>query len=233
MAITLILSLIMGAAGCKKSPKPGAHIISETDPFFDVEEVECRIPVDESKELQSLWIENESICFIGNTISMTCEFNYKMPEELNEKVQDLISEEKWDEYYAIGKEYRFAKSAFFDLQGNLLRMTDVDFGADEDGYNNQTKASFVNEKGETMAIMNTPQGCFLEKVRDDGSMEQVMALDDVIASDVVLLPNGRMVCSSYGIITVLDKDGKVLKSKRFDDVGFVGVVYYQIGRAHV
>ena len=232
MAITLILSLIVGVAGCKKSPKPGSQIISETDPFFDVEEVECRIPVDESKELQSLWIENESICFIGNTISMTCEFNYKMPEELNEKVQELISEDKWDEYYAIDKEYRFAKSAFFDLQGNLLRMADVDFGADEDEYNNQTKASFVNEKGETMAIMNTPQGCFLEKVRDDGSMEQVMALEEVVASDVVLLPDGRMVCSSYGIITVLDKEGKVLKSKRFDDEGFVGVVYYQQGKCY-
>jgi ABC-type glycerol-3-phosphate transport system substrate-binding protein len=187
VAIFLILSIMIGTVGCKKAKKPGTHIISEKDPFFDVEEVECQIPVDESKELQSLWIENESICFVGNTISMTCEFNYKMPEELNEKVQKLISEDKWDEYYAIDKEYRFAKSAFFDLQGNLLRMTDVDFGADEDEHNNQT-------------------------------------------SDEVLLPDGRMVCSSYGLITVLDKEGNVQKSKRFDDEGFVGVVYYQQGK---
>ena len=52
VAIFLILSIMIGTVGCKKAKKPGTNIISEKDPFFDVEEVECQIPVDESN---SFW----------------------------------------------------------------------------------------------------------------------------------------------------------------------------------
>ena len=237
LAVVLSAAMLLPMASltaCKKKAKVEVPTVKETDPFFEVTEVECQVPIDSAKELESLWIERDTVHFVGDNITMNCEFYYKIPPEVEAKMQELRNDEKWDELLELSSEYQFSKMAYFDLNGNLLRMTDVKFDTefDETVYEEWVQTTFENDKGETLGIVKRPEGAYLEKMVGDGSTEQIMPLENVNALDVVPLSDGRLVCSAYEQVTVLDADGKELGTQYLYDEHFQGKVYYQDGKCY-
>ena len=59
VAVGICLSVFMGAAACKKKEKGRRREIKGSDPYFESETIELKIPVDESREVESSFIESK------------------------------------------------------------------------------------------------------------------------------------------------------------------------------
>ena len=231
--------MVFGLCGCKKSkqtdgsgssldqgqvqgqtqgPPPvwtdEGRTVQETDPFFEVSEVALKIPIDPDKEIRIVDIERDNLSFMGNTIVVSwCNIGYVIPDDVMSKLSEYENKGDWDTYWAIKGEYEETMSLVFDLDGNLLRSSDIEASYEEMKSDELVRSVFENDKGETFAIVLRSDGHYLEKVRDDGSLEKVMQIETV--GDIVntiMLPDGRLLCAGWDTITLLDANGKKQKS---------------------
>jgi len=251
----LCLVMVFGLCGCKKSkqtdgsgssseqgqiqgqtqgPPPvwteEGRTVQETDPFFEVSEVELKIPLDPDKELKNVDIERDNLSFMGNTIVVSwCHINYEIPDSVMSKLNEYEKKGDWDSFWAIKGEYEKTLSLVFDLNGNLLRSSDIEASYDEIKSDELVMCVFDNGNGETYAIVQRSEGQFLEKVLDDGSLERIKSIDDVHSLvSAFMLPDGRLLCAGWDMITLLDANGK--KQKSTSSNGSNGNVILQDGK---
>ncbi len=249
LAISLCLSILLGSAGCKKNKESGfgsdpvsvpsseawtevsGRVVLETDPYFDVTEVPLQFPVDPEKTLHTLDIERDNVYFMGNTIVVSlCHIRYEMPDDVKAKLKEYENQNDWDHYWAISNEYEKSLSLVFDLNGKLLRSSDVEVNYDEVSSDEMVRCTGENESGETFAIVQHSDGLFLEKICDDGSMEKIHPIDQVNAEKMIVLPDGKILCSTWGEISLLDANGKLQSSMMLD--GFDANIIYQDGKCY-
>ncbi len=126
LASLMIASMILPiAAGCKKKSDEksksdlytsGREILS-SDPFFDTAVSEMKIPVDESKELESTGIGGLEL--LGDYVICTYTISYVVPDWLMKKQEhpeDMTPDEirQLDECYVT-------KTGIFNMQGELVK----------------------------------------------------------------------------------------------------------------
>ncbi|MBP5491639.1 MAG: extracellular solute-binding protein [Clostridiales bacterium] len=229
-ALVLSLALLLsGLAGCKKKAKAEVPTVKETDPFFDVSEMHIVIPTEEGRDVETIDIDQTEIRFVGNMISIPyCSVHYKMPAELKKQMPNM----EYDEFMEVQRQYSERFSVLFDLDGNLIRKAALSGGDEGVSYEEYILTSFENDKGETMALVNREGTTYLEKVLDNGQMEQVMTVEYAggVESDAVMLPDGRIVVGHYDGICVIGSDGKLLNSAYIEE--FNGQVFYQDGKLY-
>ena len=241
LALSICVSILLSSAACKKSKESetgsdpvsvseawtnvSGRVVSETDPFFDVTKMNLQIPIDPVKTLQTLDIDRDNVRFMGNTIAVSfCHIRYEIPQDVKTKLKEYESQNDWDHYWAIQSEYEKNLNMVFDLNGKLLRSTDVE-SSDENAYSDElVMCTAENEGGETFAIVRNAEGHFLEKICDDGAMEKVRPIDQVSSEKMIVLPDGKILCSNWDTISLLDENGKLTKSV-FSDGCDVNLIY--------
>ncbi|MBO4474665.1 MAG: extracellular solute-binding protein [Clostridiales bacterium] len=230
VACGLCFAMVLGLCGCKKNQKSEeVRTVKETDPFFDVTEYEMKIPVDETREIETIDIERDDVSFMGNMVSISdCRIEYAMSDEVSKQLQDSLESGDWETYQELLSQYSDEYRLVFDMEGNLVRKTVVNSG--DFGNEESLITIFVNRKGEQMAVVSHPEGLFLEKVMDNGDLEQVMPLDSVMAWNVIELPDGRLVCSGWDSISILGADGKLQNSVSTEECH--GDLYYVDGKIY-
>ena len=220
---------MMSLAACKKKAKVEVPTVKETDPFFEVTDIELKLPVDEGREIESLDVDRDDFRFSGNTITFSFYVNYVMPQEVKESLDDLAAY-NWDKYQEVLREYSDYKSVVFDMEGNLLREGKNRGGDDGGEYEELIMCSFENNQGETMAIVRRATGVFLEQIKDNGEMVQIKELEYVFGTSAFMIPDGRVICTGYDGLSVLGADYSLQNSAFLE--GFYGQAFYQNGKCY-
>ena len=204
--------------------------VQETDPFFEVSEVGLKIPIDLDKELRIVDVERDNLRFVGNTIVVSwCHISYEMPGSVRTRLNEAENNGDWDTFWEIEHEYEPTLNLVFDLEGNLLRSSYIEATYEQFRSDEMILCSFESDTGETYALVQRTEGQFLEKVKDDGSMEKIKPIDDVSSLvSVFMLPDGSLLCGGWDTITLLDADGK--KKKSVSSEGTSGNLICQDGK---
>ncbi len=253
----LCLAMVLGSAGCKKNSKDSgavsdgsisdgsgsevatsdrsgtsskverSSVISETDPFFDVTDIELQLPGTGEKTLTSVDIDRDNIRFVGNIISATqCHFAYEMPQDVREKIKLLENSGENEEAGKLRSEYDVFCNCTFSLDGKILSVSEGDARFQE----NNIITAFEGPQGEIYAITACGEDCFLSRMKADGTLETVWPITSGWVQDAVMLPDGSLVCASFEGVTILDANGDQKGNFRAD--AFAGKVYYQDGTCY-
>lgn len=119
-AVLLIASLLFTFTACKKKTDKistnayaSGRVIQETDPFFNAEINELKIPLDNTKEFKSF----QAIYCVPMWEYLICEYSveYKYPKKMKSIFQ--MSEEEYDEY----TQYQVRDIGIFNMRGELIK----------------------------------------------------------------------------------------------------------------
>ncbi|MBQ0012792.1 MAG: extracellular solute-binding protein [Clostridiales bacterium] len=231
LAWTLSAASLLSFAGCKKNSKTdtsghsSGDVVQESDPYYEIEEIDLKVPMDESKEIASSYYEE--VYFLGDRIMMSYEFSYKTaPGEEQEMLRRFDQGER-EEYYAWLEANNKHGQALFDLQGNLISTTE-----NMDPNAGQLAKIFMNEAGERYAVSYQDNAVVLQKMNDDGSLEPGIQLAVDVASerDVMFLPNGNILVANWDGLYLLDSNGQKIASGNNDE--FQGKLFLQDGKCY-
>ena len=227
------LMTAVSAEGCKKKPKDDevslgytdADVVSESYPYFTIEQIDLQIPLDNGKELGSAYYEE--FRFLGDQVMMSYEIAYKTSPAEEAEMQRRYENGEQEAYWEWYEENHMYGQAIFDLEGNLISKTES--FDEEDG---QIVKVVENEKGERYAIAYQDDACFLKKMKDDGSLESGVQLSVGVPydGDALLLPNGNLLVSSWDGLYLLGTDGQVIASGQNDE--FQGCLFLQDGKCY-
>ncbi|MBR5039716.1 MAG: extracellular solute-binding protein [Clostridiales bacterium] len=233
LAAVLCLSMLPAFTACKKkgSKKNAAREIKETDPFYDCEMYQLKIPVDESKEL--LWVQVTDIEYSETEIKMPYYISYEIPPE-------ALTDPKFDysNYSATG-------TAVFDLKGNLLRNEEQEedsfgpecFAIDNEGNKARFSASFNVDPNECeySIIFTNDNGETVKEL----PLENAWKDRELSVRSMKFLPDGKIVIMGYATlygnapIEVFDANGKHLTSISSMDRSFASDVFMQNGKYYI
>ena len=131
-------------------------MIQESDPFFDIVDMELELPGSEGKTIASLISTLDSSTFVGKTISVHSSVEYVVPKDVREKMKLLESNGESDEleklrsgictlmrYLTFNKLLRYTQSVF---QENIL-------------------TSFEGPNGESYAIADIGNQTYLKNIQ--------------------------------------------------------------------
>ena len=202
----------------------GGTVIQESDPFFDIVDMELELPGSEGKTIASLDIDRDSIRFVGNMISVTqCSVEYVVPKDVREKMKLLESNGESDELEKLRSEYSMHFNALFDLNGKLLRYT-------QSVFQENILTSFEGPNGESYAIADDNNQTYLKKIQPDGSLETVRSINAGFVDHALMMPDGTLVCASAEGVTVFDAQGN--QKGLIQEEGFSGELYSQGGKCY-
>lgn len=141
IATLLVISMVASLVGCKKTKKTeliesikykSGQVVQETDPFFDAEVNLIKLPIEEGREVEDIYLLPYG--FVGNLALVEYHISYKMPESINyETMEPEEYEEEASKYYISG-------IGVFDAAGNYIKdipkeITYVyDVATDPDGH---------------------------------------------------------------------------------------------------
>ena len=233
LAAVLCLSMLPAFTACKKnsSKKNAAREIKESDPFFDCEIYQLKVPLDESKEL--LWVQVTDIEYSETEIKMPYYINYEIPEGA---MLDLDFD--FSEYSSTG-------TAVFDLKGNLIRdekQEEASFGPecfaiDNEGNKARFSASFNIEPDECeySIIFTNDNGETIKEL----PLENAWKDRELSVRSMKFLPDGKIVIMGYATlygnapIEVFDANGKHLSSINSMDRSFSSDIFQQDGKYYI
>lgn len=214
LAVALAITLMLPLAACKKKKKDPLSVkkqryvsgqeIKETDPYFDVEINQLQLPIDESKELDFVTIDNWS--YVGGAILAKYYISYVLPEDVDEY---NLSRAQMEEYYVNG-------TALFDASGKLIKkIAQDDFGVmiydidvDRDGnivvlcYD--IDHYYITEKVDLHVI--SPEG---EEIKTFELSSVPPVNDSSMAPQLNILQDGRYLVAFQGKMVVYDQVGKL------------------------
>ncbi|MCR5274242.1 MAG: extracellular solute-binding protein [Clostridiales bacterium] len=234
LALSLIASLLLPVTACKKKTGTGETgrktVVSESDPYFTISEIDLPIPIDKDKEVEGVFIGESS--FVGNSVVITYDIRYLTSQEEQDEMQKKLMNGQEEEYLKWYEEnYKHGKK-MFDLDGNVI----MDL-AEYDNAENRVIKIIENSGGERFAVTNKIQEgeTILQKVNDDGSLVKTMELPVEVneESDVLSLRNGNLMISDFGELYLVSSDGSLIGSAANDE--FVGQIllqdekYYGVG----
>ena len=202
----------------------GGTAILESDPFFDIVDMEFEFPGSEGKTIASLDLDRDNIRFVGNTISVTqCGIEYVVPKDVREKMKLLESNGESDELEKLRSEYSMHFNALFDLNGKLLRYT-------QSIFQENILTSFEGPNGESYAIVDDSNQVSLKKIQPDGSMENVRSINAGFVQNAIMMPDGTLICATSEGVTVFDAQGN--QKGLIQEEGFSGELYLQDGKSY-
>ena len=226
-AVMLCVMLLLSTASCKKKTmkKESERDIVEDDPFFETEINLLQFPIDENKELESLYVD--SVHFLGEKILADYYIQYAFPEETD--AQGYPADFAWGEYSKQG-------SALFSLQGEYLGDLPSDLSGtgciavDNDG-NIATLSQSYNQQYEVDGMKIVIQDDSGKTVKEI-SLKMPPAADLFFVSNMQFLPDGKIaIQSTYAApVYVYDQDGKFLFEIFSIDRGVAGEIFQQDGK---
>ncbi|MBO4688727.1 MAG: extracellular solute-binding protein [Clostridiales bacterium] len=224
VAIGLCFSIILGAAACKKKEKGRRREIKGSDPYFESETIELKIPVDESREVEGAYFE--SVDYQGGQVLVNYAVSYKPPE--------TGEEYNWDDYYETG-------ILVFDLNGTLLSNEKREFETDS-----VLDASTVDRDGnrvfltaelnklsytyKSCVVFKNPAGEEIKKVELDTPWNY----EDIFFSNITILPDGKIIIGYEDMASsgcyAFDEQGKYLFQISSLDREVIGDVFEENGK---
>ncbi|MBR3058830.1 MAG: extracellular solute-binding protein [Clostridiales bacterium] len=224
IAASLCFSVIIVNCSCKKEKKNADNAILSSDPFFNSDMHELKLPVNESKKLANIYVK--SIDYLGEQISIQYDI--------------LYNESKDPADYSMTQEQG---SAVFDLEGNLLSKNSEETSAtgstyttnDKDGntitlyceYNVETRAY------QTYCIYQNASGEEVKRV----DFENLPGASALVFEHLLLLPDNRYILRAYDEIgycfNVYNESGKYLFKIQSLDYAAMSDIFLQDGKCYM
>ena len=204
----LAASMILPFTACKKkstSENAGGQYTSgqeilATDPYFDAEIHEVKLPIDPEKDL--IYARVESCEYIGGCAIAQYSIEYEIPKE--KEIEPMSYEE--------GLEYYYSATGLFDEKGNFIRnlggldLSAVAYAVDKDNNIYILCNTFDEETWERkteIQVINT-QG---EKLKSIVTKDLPFNTDDYVSVDMHVMDDGRITMTTSGKLLVYDTDG--------------------------
>ena len=227
-AALLCFSIIIGCTACKKktaSDKRKREIL-ENDTFFETTVSELKLPIDETKKLEYMSVEN--IQFLGDIIIANYTLTYEFPQNaMNNGNWENID---WDSYNRSG-------IAKFSLDGEYLG--DFSTGADP-------AAIIAVDNDGNIAVLSTTyddktymvNGISISILDESGNRIKEFALEMpqnpnlTYVSQLQFLADGKIAvqCGFGGPLGIYDENGKHLYDISGIDRGIIGNIFENNGK---
>ena len=228
LAAALCFSLLLSASSCKKktAQRMSERDILERDPFFESEVFEVKFPLDETKVLEYMSVEDIQI--LNDKVIANYIIQYEFPEA---DASGIYSEGiDWNAYSKQG-------TAMFSLEGEYLG----DMKAFEGEF---TECTAIDQDGNMAALMMTHNDRYevdgMKVIfRDDSGntiKEMPLAIPPNSGLNYVMmlqfLPDGKIALqSTYSTpVYVYDENGKYLYELSTMDRGICGEIFQQDGK---
>lgn len=214
----LAMTMLLPLAACKKKSTSqdndrkyvsGKEIL-ETDPFFNAEVNEVKLPIDPNKKLTYAGVE--SCEYTGGLAIVNYYISYELPEDYN---METISFEQ-------GQEYFVNATALFDEKGNFIRELSGDgisfcgVGSDKENNFYMLYYDFDTQNGIEFYVIHVlnQNGEQIRSIRLDRAPLSISAVG---GCNIQILDDGRIVINASGKLMMYDKDGKFIRE--ISDVG--------------
>ena len=223
----LVLSLFLGCTSCKKKDKDGRRReVKASDPYFESELIELKLPADATQEVEITNIE--SVGYQNDKVILNYYIGYKLPEGADPMI---------DVY-----DYVQTGTATYDLKGNCVRDQQ---STDESG--STVDATCIDKDGNTVALMGilnqnlfkyttavvwmNAEGEEIKRVDLDTPWEY----DDKMLSSIQILPDGKIVLGGTGYpdyeYYIFDEQGKFISNVfSTDHRSISGEIFIQDGK---
>ncbi|MCR5275462.1 MAG: extracellular solute-binding protein [Clostridiales bacterium] len=232
IAAVLCCSIGLACTACKKTSKKDGkkRVVKESDTFFESEVTELKLPVNESKEVESLYISD--IDFLGDRVQVSYSVSYS-------GIKFFGPDETVPEGYDPD-EFFFSGEAVYDLQGQLISS-----GKSTGSKSEEVSATTTDADGNKVLFLRTfeedgKQECrivFRNKAGDTVKElvpETPWKPEERIISKIRVLPDGKIILqeadSSSSPAYVFDENGKYLFVLSSVDLGLASDVFMQNGK---
>ena len=228
LAACLCFSIGIGSCGCKKKGQKKQTEVKASDPYFNTEVHELKVPVNETKEISENFCT--SLEFLGNQILVTYNLSYVQPKDYD-PFRDT------SEYYKMG-------TCIFDLEGNLISNKSGSFfegelprnyAQDSEGNSFGLNASYDPQTGcPTHSItVSDSSGNYIKTM-----VPQIPeALEWLMFNTITVLPDGKIILVSSDLAgeeyCAFDEQGKYLFSLNSLDRIPMGSVFCSDGKCYV
>ena len=206
----LCFSIVIGSTGCKKKTKQEIkREVLETDPYFDAQVHELKIPLNEARELDNLMIGD--VQYLGDAVIM----NYSVSYEFGNAIGS-------DGYIPDGfnaSDYYMEATALFDIDGELISN-----GKLLNEYGGEVSSMTTDKDGNLVfyvRIINPPEGLPPEKIiyLDRSGNKQNEIIPEIqweseksFVGKIQVLSDGKTVLTVYAEtgeeVHVFDETGK-------------------------
>ncbi|MBO4928715.1 MAG: extracellular solute-binding protein [Clostridiales bacterium] len=206
----LAASLLLPLAACKKKSASddqnqrytSGQEILETDPFFDAEIYEVKLPIDPEKTLE--YTSVETCEYRGGCAIASYTISYEIPEEnLNQPME-----------YEEGLSYYVQATGIFDEKGNFIQNISSDYTLFGIASDKENKVYILCKKFDPITWVTTTD---LEVINANGERIRTIAPESLpfdpesispTSIDLNVLDDGMFTITVSGKMTVYDKDGK-------------------------
>ena len=232
VAAALCFSIGLACTACKKTSKTDdkRRVIKENDAFFESEVTKLELPVNETKEIEYLNIND--IDFLGDRVQVSYSVSYSGNKY-------IAPGETVPEGYDPN-EYFFSGEAVFDLQGQLMSS-----GKNTGSKSEEVSATTTDADGNTVLFVRTfGEGGKIEckivfRNKAGDTVKEVVPktpwkAEERIINKLRVLPDGKIILqeadSSSSPAYVFDENGKYLFVLSSMDLGLASDVFMQNGK---
>ena len=241
MAASMILPMV---SGCKKKSQDtksrytSGRVIQASDPYFDAEVNPIRIPLDETKKLQALWINNCK--YTGDFAIADYLTVYDVPLELRKAV--TRTEDGGEQYAYDYNDYQKKSISLFNKSGEYIRDLDKTLepycmAQDREGNVHVLVCAggtgsfgtyMENAEYEYLVLVIDPSGNTIRSTKLEWEEEY-----RDIGSDLSILDDGMYVYSGGTKMYLFDRNGKMIHEISDGDRDLRGEIVEQDGKKYV
>jgi len=217
-ATLLVLAMLFSTVACKKTKKTNSVVVKESDPYFDVQEIELKPDLGPD----DLYCSLQTSAFSGDYIVAEYYWQKKYPAELTVRFHNAEESGDEEEYNAVSAElnkYFTSGIGIFDMNGKL--MSRIELPEDETlvgvftGYNNEIMLVINEFRDEVIeedynVVYSTlhlceysPQG---EKLRDIPLLGESTSLE---MHNIVFLEDGTFLFLTNENLFCFDLEGNL------------------------
>ena len=156
LILTVSMAIPLAACSSKNNKKTKKKVVSENDPYFEATEKELKVNYDNSKEIETAQLYSYQI--IGDTIAAVYYISYKMPADVEKKLEkmNLENEKEYEEWLKIYEQY--------SENGTILYNFDLEeIGRIKSSSTESINRFFEGPNGEIMALVTQ----YTKKKTDD------------------------------------------------------------------
>ncbi len=247
LALAISMALVVPSVACKKGGKvddkgktaaleavrsapASGQIIQESDPFFDLEEFELTIPVEEGRSLCDRWINQ--VKFYSNCIVAHFSDTYGIDPETQEKWKqhvlgkELLSKDEAARIEKLVYDKYVDTLAVYDFNGKLKETKRC-------GSQFDLQCIFEGKNGEIMVLYNQGGTAKISELTDSMELTKTISLPEEMeyVEHCELLENGNTLVKSSGMLRAFDPNGDIVfetMTTDSDGIFKINGKYYQL-----
>ncbi len=243
-ALMMSFCILSSASACskketgdtKQSQKKSQTTVSESDPFYNADEVRIRFPLADSDKKLIYQVIGEGN-LLDNAVWFEYYCSYETPADLKAKYDrfcmnpDSFSEEETNKLFEEYGKYNFDGKIVYNLDGSIRCLLETRVG-----YYGATTL-FTSNEGKLMAAVqhynSSSAPVTLEEVSDTGEYINSIPLEgaDTYFMQIRQLSNGNYICADGGSIWIFDPQGKKIAQESLGE-SIINIVV-QDGRVYI